>query len=439
MSEQELADLFSEQIDRMLKGENVNVDEGLEDLPDLFELGQGLADISFEASSTAQAAFQTQTTRWLTPAKGDFSMFGLSRMWLIGIVCTGIFAVITLGIVVTLSLSVFIFDGAPIAIVVPSATSEATATVVSDEDDDDGDDIMTETPEAETSTVAVTETPEGTVESDSLTPEPDATDDTTDDASVPTSTPEALIVPDDKTIVIVFEGDTFGPVRRCGDGYTAETLATISGGSLDDIDLDWDLDLASDEEFIEDIDISTDILLETADDTRVKVAVEVEMNAAWWGAVTETSIDVEVKAKLSKNRASRNSDDDITTTTLTIARTETRVVNLSGYAYFYGDDKTLLVEGDTVILDECSDVPDEFEDGSFIEIVGIDLGDGVFTAITIIVTESTTTIGLDDLIKSDDDKSSDDDSDGGGSGGGGSGGGGSSGGGGGDSGDDDDD
>jgi hypothetical protein len=62
MNEQQLADLFTEQIDRMLAGETVTTP--VEELSELLNLGQQFHQVSFQAGPAAQAAFQGQLAGW---------------------------------------------------------------------------------------------------------------------------------------------------------------------------------------------------------------------------------------------------------------------------------------------------------------------------------------------------------------------------------------
>ncbi|MEW5958816.1 MAG: hypothetical protein AB1801_13875 [Chloroflexota bacterium] len=88
MNEQQLADLFSEQIDRLLDGQAMADFQGLEDLSDLFDLGQTLSQVSFQAGPGAQAAFQTQLSGWFgSPGDGlSAAVSGAPKIWLAGLV-----------------------------------------------------------------------------------------------------------------------------------------------------------------------------------------------------------------------------------------------------------------------------------------------------------------------------------------------------------------
>lgn len=89
MNEQQLADLFSEQLDQMLAGKTI--ESPVEELSSLLNLGQQLTQVRFQASPAAQAAFQGQMAGWFGSAGG--AGLGLSKgllMTLIMAVGTGI-------------------------------------------------------------------------------------------------------------------------------------------------------------------------------------------------------------------------------------------------------------------------------------------------------------------------------------------------------------
>jgi len=68
MNEQQLADLFSEQLDQILAGKTVAAP--VEELSGLLTLGQQLTQVRFQASPAAQAAFQGQVASWFGSAGG---------------------------------------------------------------------------------------------------------------------------------------------------------------------------------------------------------------------------------------------------------------------------------------------------------------------------------------------------------------------------------
>jgi len=87
MNEQQLADLFSEQIDRLLDGESTSHFQSPGELSDLFNLGQELSQVSFQPGPAAQAAFQTQLTGWFgSPGGQAATILGTPKIWLVSIV-----------------------------------------------------------------------------------------------------------------------------------------------------------------------------------------------------------------------------------------------------------------------------------------------------------------------------------------------------------------
>ncbi|MBE7549801.1 MAG: hypothetical protein HS126_01815 [Anaerolineales bacterium] len=109
MNEQELADLFSAQIDRILGGESA-VDLAVDgDLP-LLALGQQLSQVSFQANPAAQAAFASQLAGWFGPAGGlATTIFGLPKTLMLSLGAALAVMSAGLGLVVLIS---FIWTGA---------------------------------------------------------------------------------------------------------------------------------------------------------------------------------------------------------------------------------------------------------------------------------------------------------------------------------------
>lgn len=70
MNEQQLADIFSEQLDLLLQEQPVNLPAQAVDLQGLLGLGQQFAQVQFQPSAAAQAAFQGQLATWFTPVSG---------------------------------------------------------------------------------------------------------------------------------------------------------------------------------------------------------------------------------------------------------------------------------------------------------------------------------------------------------------------------------
>jgi uncharacterized membrane protein YgcG len=88
MNEQQVADLLSEQIDRLLGGEPAADIAGVEDLPELLRLGQQLSELDFQPGPAAQAAFLDQLTHWFGSTNGGAARTGLGalKIWLLSLV-----------------------------------------------------------------------------------------------------------------------------------------------------------------------------------------------------------------------------------------------------------------------------------------------------------------------------------------------------------------
>lgn len=103
MNEQQLADLFSTQIDHLLAGETVTTP--VNELSGLLGLGQQLAGINFQPSLAVQTAFQGQLTNWFGPAAGGVpapTILGLPKAVFIAVsaaVVAGLGLLALLGIV----------------------------------------------------------------------------------------------------------------------------------------------------------------------------------------------------------------------------------------------------------------------------------------------------------------------------------------------------
>ncbi|MBI1881192.1 MAG: hypothetical protein HYR94_23680 [Chloroflexi bacterium] len=105
MNEQELADLFSTQIDRLLGGEPAVALAVDGHLP-LLALGQQLTEISFQPSPAAQTAFQSQLASWFGSTGGGLSttVFGWPKILLLSLGAALMVISAGLGVVVLISL-----------------------------------------------------------------------------------------------------------------------------------------------------------------------------------------------------------------------------------------------------------------------------------------------------------------------------------------------
>lgn len=80
MNEQQLADLFTFQLDRLLAGHPLEEAPVVDDLSGLLELGQSLSQLRFEPDPVARAAFETRIESWFGPANGSVTPAGSSRI-----------------------------------------------------------------------------------------------------------------------------------------------------------------------------------------------------------------------------------------------------------------------------------------------------------------------------------------------------------------------
>jgi hypothetical protein len=137
VKEQEVADLFSEHIDCLLRRETPPIPSGGDDLPELVSLAKQLSQVRFQASPAAQAAFQSQLGAWFGPTS-EGTRLGLKpkpRRWnmlsgkvfvlILSVVVTVVTAVtaVVIAIVVVVSGAVSGETPAPTAIPTQSPTA----------------------------------------------------------------------------------------------------------------------------------------------------------------------------------------------------------------------------------------------------------------------------------------------------------------------------
>jgi len=83
MNEQQVADLFSEQLDRLLQGESLLQPDASQELQELLSLGQQVTHVEFKPSAAAQAAFEAQLAAWFGAGAASAAALGLSKFfWL---------------------------------------------------------------------------------------------------------------------------------------------------------------------------------------------------------------------------------------------------------------------------------------------------------------------------------------------------------------------
>jgi hypothetical protein len=459
MNEQELADLFSEQVDRLLQGEAPDVPSNTGDLQELLDLvGQSTTQSEFQATSTALAAFQSQLGNWFGLANGGSPMtiLGLSKTWFFSIIVTSVAIIAGAGFIAVLVTTFFFFGSGSVP---PIAATEVT----------------TETP-----------APEGTPSSE---PSPAPTDETGDPSE--TATPDASETPeapvsDLPTLIIINE---LHVASLCQGAYsTQSSLANYGDAPVTNAALAWDVIEGA--EFVDDVSITSDDFEDDDDDVvetiidqngastgavidvtsmaqsgfanfsnisveqNVDLGIEVDVNDDWWtqpdGAQIKVQLSVENKIELSLDegdeddngdfdrghgddpdgydednpgrghgRNNRNhSGDSNHSQVITIVKQTAQFVTLTGIAHDNGD-QSLIVDGTVVVINDCTGLPSSLVTGSNVQIIGMLQPDGTFIAINIVVINV-------NIINGDFDSgvpsggSDDDDNDGGGSRGGGS-------------------
>lgn len=445
MNEQQLADLFSEQVDRMLNGESVQLPDDAGDLQSLLDTVQP-TQTQFQASSTAQAAFQSQLASWFGLANGGIPMIlGLSKAWFISIVVAvtvfvggGLIAVIaTTSVVVTSASSQLLGTDEPTAEPTTEATDEATA---------EPTDEATAEPTAEP-------TGEATAE-----PTAEPTDDTSSNGG----------------LTLIFRNDV-RVVSYCGGAYiTQKTLVNNGSAPVDDAALAWEV--VEGAEWVDDVAINSPNLMQAFNQTSIAntslnaeslpvqssianfnslsvdqdidLDVKVKVKDTWWNESDGTKIKVKLSVKnkidlsygngdgdLDRGHGNdpdgydednpgrghkKHNDDSYANQTITIVKQHGQTYTLSGIAHSY-DSQSYLVDGNIVSFDDCTAVPVTFVVGTQVQIIALLQADGTFVALNVITLNSGGGSGVNVIISGDQGQGDDsnDDSDGEGGGGGG--------------------
>jgi hypothetical protein len=459
MNEQELADLLSEQIDRLLQGETEAVVPELEDLPELLNLGEQMTRTHFQASSAAQAAFQSQMASWFGAINGGTSMaiLGLSKVWFISLIVTVLVIVTGLGLVAIVTTSIFVFNSSD---VVAGPTTTTPGTPAAEDDDDETTPAATGegTPEAE-GTPVITTTAAATL---TVTASPTASV-----TAVPSGTPGT---PSANNIFVLRFRSNIHIATLCQGAYvTQRILVNSSNAPVNDASLVWEVIEGTD--FVEGVNLvspslavaagnevtlaagsttpSADPAAVAATNTlsavntsfvnfspiaaqeEVKLDVKVKVNSKWWKQPDGTKIKVKLfvksKIELETEQEELGDDDDdgsdaqpTPSQIITIIKQGAQWVTLSGFVQTYGDQR-LLINGNIVVINNCTGLPPQLPPGTEVEVIGILQPDGTFIAINIIVINVNIFTGdFDSGVPTGGGDSSDDDDGGGGGGGGGS-------------------
>ncbi len=336
MEEQQLADLFSEQVDRMLDGESTAIPPNAEDLQELLDIvGQSTSQTEFQAGSAAQETFQSQLADWFGLANGGSPMtiLGLSKIWFISIVVVIITVITGAGLITVIATSISVFSASSSLPPTPTPTFTPTSTPTP---------TLTPTP-----TPTLTPTP---------TPEPD--------------TPPTLIFLTDLYVA-----------QLCQATYIAQrTLVNYGDSSVTNAALVWDVIEGG--AFVDTVNINSPNLAETLDETentasdsasppaqetslvsnevmvqsgyanfsqlsveqKVKLDVKVKVKDTWWKQPNGAKIKVKlaVKNKIKYRNDHKNSDQS-SSQIITIIKQGAQWITLTGPAHPY-EEQSLLVD-----------------------------------------------------------------------------------------------
>ncbi|GIK37676.1 MAG: hypothetical protein BroJett011_15090 [Chloroflexota bacterium] len=433
MNEQQLADLFSEQLDRLLTGEAIDLPAEAGDVPELLQIiGQPTTQTHFQASPAAQAAFQSQLAGWfgiIANGGAPMAILGLSKVWFISIVVAVITVITGAGIIAVITTSIFISRSGPI-VQVPTKTPTPQGTLA-----------VTASPVAST-----TVTPAGTPTVIS-TPVPTAVI-----TGTPSLTPVVGLPP------LVFIG-TWQIPRLCAGVYTTQSsLVSVGNAPIDNAALAWEV--IEGVELVDTVGFDSANLVAVGDDSaatgaddtaiaarsdplvgvvdfqpisveqKVKLDVKVKVKEDWWKHESKTEIKIKLSVK-NKFDLQPHPGPASYSQIITIVRQDAQWVTLTGFPHNVGENK-MLVDGRIVIVNSCTGLPINWPPGSKIRVVGWLQPDGTFIAINIIVININVITGdFDSGVPLPGGGGSSGGGDGGSRGGGGGGGGGSKGGGGG--------
>jgi hypothetical protein len=423
MNEQEFADLFSEQLDWMLQGNDPAAVPPVDDLAELLNLGDHLSRTQFQASSVAQAAFQSHLAGWFSLANGGSPMtiLGLSKAWFISIIVTTVVVIAGLGAIVVLVNTVSVI--VPVGQGTPAPTDEATVEPTDEataEPTDEATDEATAEPTAEPT--------------DEATPEPTGEpDDDIDDRDQP---PPTIIFVSNITIITLCQG-----------AYSTSTSVVNYGQQpLTDAGLVWEVIEGA--EFVEQVNVASDsfatdpgnnLTLAAGDDSPIEIQpnfanfsqididqevdldVQVEVNDDWWsqpdGSEIRVRLSVENRIEINSqpdnggrgdhnrghgNDRDRHDDDnpgrgrqqdadadaDSTGQVITIVKQGSSWVTLRGPVHPF-DDQSVLIDGSVVVITNCTGQPTTIPDGSDVEIIGEVQPDGTIVAINITIIDIT--------------------------------------------------
>lgn len=413
MNEQQLADLFSEQVDRLLQGETPTLPDEAGEVPELLDLiGQPISKIQFQPSPTAQAAFQSQLTGWFGPLNGgsDMAILGLSKVWFITILISIVTVVIGTGLIAVVVTSVFVVTAARPVMASPTVPATGTGTistatvaatpVASSTASVTTTAVATATPTV-TATVVATSTITATT---TITPQPTVTS-----TVVVSGTP--VFPPIGQIPSLIFITD-LSLVSLCQGSYiTQRTLVNYSQTTITNAALGWEViegpDLVDQVSFTspdiqgddDDNNVSTTGAISNIQANyetlfnpipagqKVKIDIKVKVKDNWWKQENGTQIKVKVSVK-SKGAPGHSNHHQI----ITIVKQGSQWVTLKGIAHFQGN-QGLLIDGHIVKFNNCTGFPPTLPAGSQVEVIGILQPDGTFIAIHVIIINVTIIVG----------------------------------------------
>lgn len=354
MTEQQLADLFSDQVDRLLQGQRAELPPEATDLAELLALVQPTTKTEFRVNPATQMAFEQQITTWFGEAPGGSTMtiLGLSKTWFISILVvvvlvsgTGFIGLITASLLFFRSVTV---APAPIALQ-PVITGTLTV------------------PPSPTAPVQT-----GTPVIASVTPGLPAT--------LPPGAP-----------ALIFQQVTVNVSNLCRGAYVTQSVLINRGpASVTEATLRWQVIQGA--QFVNRVNLSgpglvvrdtTASLNSIALEQALALDVQIEVNQSWWTQPDGTQIQVKL--------AVGQSVEPLQNQTLTVIKQGGQWVTLTGLAYQFGA-QTLLVDGKTVLINECTALPPALPPDSGVQIIGILQPNGSFIAINITIVNIETII-----------------------------------------------
>ncbi len=393
MNEQQLADLLSEQIDRMLAGEGPSgLDDAADksDLQDLLEISNQISQTEFQAGSAAQTAFQSQMGGWFGLGNGGSAMtiLGLPKFLFISIV-TIVVAVGGAGLVMVMATSLIVYNASG---QVPASPTSATGTPIP-------------VPSASITATAIISVAASATATTTVVAAPTVA------ASVTPDTPPVVDFP-----TLIFRNDISIAVLCQGAYTTQRVLVNYGGQPVDDAALVWEVIDGTD--LVDDVNINSPATTQasnlTLTDTGstlntsagdpelvplntayfnpipveqdVKLDVKVKVKDDWWNKPNGTKIKVKlsVKNKHKRHHGHHHGHDQV----VTIVKQGAQWVTLSGVAHNYGS-QSYLVDGNIVTINDCTGGNLNLALGSNVQVTGLLQPNGTFMAVNINVVNVT--------------------------------------------------